>query len=125
MMRTQDGFHLNEAFPRRELISHATVGILALWLLGMGVGTKLPPTFGAISIGAGLIGLLAFGVFEYRAREKQRWLSAQAKAILERRLERNVIFDRTITLGALHHRPSDAHLAVPSGLGAELSEARV
>jgi hypothetical protein len=118
MMQTHDQLdprELRQVPPQPELVTHATVGILALWLLGMGVGTTLPPTFGVISIGAGLIGLLAFLIFECQARRKRRLLAEQAQSVLERRLERNVCFHRTITLGTLHHRRSDPHLATSSG----------
>lgn len=84
------------AVRRREdsprLISHATIGILSCVLVGMGLGTALPQSWGLLNLAAGASGLGLYGLCEQEARRKRRRFAELSKAFVEHRLDRNVCF---------------------------------
>lgn len=107
--------------PYATLVSRSSVGILACTLLGMGVGATLPPGFASLNIGAGLVGLMAYLLFEAQGRYRRRQAAAQSQAIAETRLVRNVRVDRN--LNSHQRRRTEANLLPPARIDARRAPA--
>ena len=99
--------------PYAAMVSRSSVGILACTLLGMGIGATLPPGFASLNIGAGVIGLVAYLLFEAQGRYRRRMAAAQSQATAEDRLIRNVRLDRNLKA---HQRRRNETNLLPSAI---------
>lgn len=86
---------------RPQLISRFSIVLIAVSLLGMGVGSTLPPGFGPITTGAGLIGFVAYGCFEFAAYRHYRVKLTTLQHLAEHRLNRHMLGDSPF------HRPQN------------------
>lgn len=73
-----------------QLISRFSIVLMAFTLIGMGIGSALPPHVGAMALGTGLTGIVAYGaVLLVASRRKQETVySIRSKS--EERLVRHL-----------------------------------
>lgn len=72
------------------MISRFSIIVLATTLLGMGVGSSLPPACGAICLGGGLIGIVSFACFEGTARQRYQTVIDMSRRRAEHRLSKHL-----------------------------------
>lgn len=73
--------------PEPELISRFTIAILACLLLGMGLGSRLPPQHGIYVTIAGITGMAYYFVCVFRGHLRRAQHAIEQRRHVERRLE--------------------------------------
>lgn len=82
-----------DAPPRDNpvLISRFSIVLLAFTLLGIGIGTGLPPEFGSIALGSCAIGILTFTQLELLACRRYRESVESLRSDVEERLAQYMV----------------------------------
>ncbi|MBX3438915.1 MAG: hypothetical protein KF861_15600 [Planctomycetaceae bacterium] len=73
-----------------QLITRFSIVLMAFTLMGMGIGSALPPKFGALTLHTGFVGIIAYGAFELVAVRRRREVIDVVRSRSEDRLSKHV-----------------------------------